>query len=82
MDEHKTPRGTTVYHGTERTRRLARAALPSDDGGFEISGYKAERAGKWFAPWGPLIPAGGRLLLAIAERLAADRGACTCILRY
>ncbi|HTZ68080.1 MAG TPA: hypothetical protein VMB83_11555, partial [Roseiarcus sp.] len=62
------------YHGTERTRRLARAALPSEDGGFEISGYKAERAGAWFAPWGPLIPAGGRLLLAIAERLAADRG--------
>jgi hypothetical protein len=74
VDEHKTPRGTTVYHGTERTRRLARAVLPSDDGGFEISGYKAERAGAWFAPWGPLIPAGGRLLLAIAERLAADRG--------
>ena len=74
VDEHKTPRGTTVYHGTERTRRRARAALPSDDGGFEISGYKAERAGEWFAPWGPLIPAGGRLLLAIAERLAADRG--------
>jgi len=45
VDEHKTPRGTTVYHGTESTRRLARAALPSDDGGFEISGYKAERAG-------------------------------------
>jgi hypothetical protein len=74
VDEHKTPRGTTVYHGTERTRRLARAALPSEDGGFAISGYKAERAGAWFAPWGPLIPAGGRLLLAIAERLAADRG--------
>jgi hypothetical protein len=74
VDEHKTPRGTTVYHGTESTRRLARATLPSDDGGFEISSYKAERAGVWFAPWGPLIPAGGRLLLAIAERLAADRG--------
>jgi hypothetical protein len=74
VDEHTTPRGTTVYHGTESTRRLARAALPSDDGGFEISGYKAERAGDWFAPWGPLIPAGGRLLLAIAERLAADPG--------
>ena len=73
VDEHKTPRGTTVYHGRESSRRLARAALPSDDGGFEISGYKAERAGTWFAPWGPLIPAGGRLLLAIAERLAADR---------
>ena len=74
VDEHKSPRGTTVYHGTDRTRRLAHAVLPSEDGGFEISGYKAERAGAWFAPWGPLIPAGGRLLLAIAERLAADRG--------
>jgi hypothetical protein len=38
---------------------------PAHDG-FAISGYKAERAGAWFAPWGPLIPAGGRLLLAIA----------------
>ena len=74
VDEHKSPRGTTVYHGTDRTRRLARAVLPSNDGGFEISGYKAERAGAWFAPWGPLIPAGGRLMLAIAECLAADRG--------
>ena len=74
VDEHKSPRGTTVYHGMDRTRRLARAVLPSEDGGFEISGYKAERAGAWFAPWGPLIPAGGRLLLAMAERLAADRG--------
>jgi hypothetical protein len=56
VDEHKTPRGTTVYYGTESRRRLARAALPSDDGGFEISGYKAERAGAWFAPWGAAHP--------------------------
>jgi hypothetical protein len=34
-----------------------------------------ERPGQYFAgPIGTLIPAGGRLLLAIAERLAADRG--------
>ncbi len=53
---------------------LARRVIRPADGGEEISGFKAERPGKWFAPWGPLIPAGGRLLLAIAERLAADRG--------
>jgi hypothetical protein len=74
VDEHKDAHGTTVYHGEESSRREARAALPSDDGGYEISGYKVERAGDWFEPWGPLIPAGGRLLLAIAERLASDRG--------
>ena len=74
VDEHKTPRGTTVYYGMESARKIARAALPSEDGGSEISGYKAEQAGAWFAPWGSLIPAGGRLLLAIAERLASDRG--------
>jgi hypothetical protein len=74
VDEHKTPRGTTVYYGMESARKIARAALPSENGGSEISGYKAEQAGAWFAPWGSLIPAGGRLLLAIAERLASDRG--------
>ena len=74
VDEHKDPTGTTVYYSDKDARRIARAAVPSGDGGHEISGYKVERAGKWFSPWGPLIPAGGRLLLAIAERLAADRG--------
>ena len=74
VDEHKDATGTTVYYSDKDARRVARAAVPSGDGGHEISGYKVERAGKWFAPWGPLIPAGGRLLLAIAERLAADRG--------
>jgi hypothetical protein len=73
VDEHETPRGTTVFYGARSARKIARAALPSEDGGSEI-GYKAEEAGAWFAPWGSLIPAGGRLLLAIAERLASDRG--------
>jgi hypothetical protein len=82
VDEHKTPRGTTVYYGMESARKIARAALPSEDGGSEISGYKAEKAGAWFAPWGPLIRAGGRLLLAIAERLASDRGLGLCLLRH
>jgi hypothetical protein len=44
------------------------------DGITEISDYKVETAGKFFAPFGTLIPAAGRLFLAIAERLAADRG--------
>ena len=36
---------------------------------------KLERPGKYaFAPLGALIPAGGRLLTAIAEKLATDRG--------
>jgi len=33
-----------------------------------------ETPGNYFSPWGALIPAGGRLLLAIAERLGRDRG--------
>jgi hypothetical protein len=74
VDEHKDPTGTIVYYSDKDARRVARAAVPSGDGGHEISGYKVERAGRWFSPWGPLIPAGGRLLLTIAERLAADRG--------
>jgi hypothetical protein len=43
------------------------------DGQNIISDYKAEEPGKFFAPFGLLIPAGGRLLLAIGERLATDR---------
>ena len=74
VDEHKDPRPTSVWHGTSLTRKVARKKVIADDGGLEISGYKVERPGKWFAPWGPLIPAGGSLLLAIAERLCRDRG--------
>jgi hypothetical protein len=57
-------------------RKTARSSKLAEDGRNEISGYKVEKPGKWFAPWGPLIPAGGRLLLAIAEKLALDRGIC------
>jgi hypothetical protein len=40
-----------------------------------VLSHVVERPGPYFAgPIGALIPAGGRLLLAIAERLAADRG--------
>ena len=74
VDERQKETGTTVYYGTAKTRKTARKVQASDDGGDEISGYKVEKPGKWFAPWGVLIPAGGRLLLAMAERLAADRG--------
>ena len=73
VDEHKTPQGTTVYHGTERRRR-ARAALPSDNGGFEISGYKAERPGRMVCAMGAAHSGRRPAVVAIAERLAADRG--------
>jgi hypothetical protein len=74
VDEHKDETPTTVYHGTNRRRKVARQRIAAEDGGEAISGFKAERPGKWFAPWGALIPAGGRLLLMIAERLIRDRG--------
>jgi hypothetical protein len=37
-------------------------------------GFKVERPGKYFAPFGGLIPAAGRLLLAITETLAQRAG--------
>ncbi len=74
VEELKKITGTMVYHGSDVTRKVAHAPVLAEDGGIGISGYKVERPGKWFAPWGPLIPAGGRLLLAIAERLASDQG--------
>ena len=74
IDERKKKQGTWVYYGFNRMRKTARSPKLAEDGRNEISGYKVEKPGKWFAPWGPLIPAGGRLLLAIAEKLALDRG--------
>jgi hypothetical protein len=65
---------TTVYHGGLSTKVTARKHHVGMDGTTEISDYKVETAGKFFAPFGTLIPAAGRLFLAIAERLAADRG--------
>jgi hypothetical protein len=76
IDERKKKQGTWVYYGFNRMRKTARSSKLAEDGRNEISGYKVEKPGKWFAPWGPLIPAGGRLLLAIAEKLALDRGIC------
>jgi DNA polymerase III epsilon subunit-like protein len=74
IDERKKKQGTWVYYGSNKMRKTARAKKVADDGREAVSGYKVEKPGKWFAPWGPLIPAGGRLLLAIAEQLGLDRG--------
>ena len=74
VDEHKDETPTTIYHGTNQRRKVARQRIAAEDGGEAISGFKVERPGKWFAPWGALIPAGGRLLLMIAERLIRDHG--------
>jgi hypothetical protein len=65
-------------HGciTERARKPTVSETCTGDD----YGLKVERPGKWFAPWGALIPAGGQLTLAIAEWLATeaglDRGFC------
>jgi hypothetical protein len=67
-----TPHGCTI--------QKSRKASVSETCDSEDFGLKVERPGKWYAPWGALIPAGGQLLLAIAERLAndakLDRGFC------
>ena len=73
IDEKEKPTDMLVYAPSRTIRMRAKKVIKSADGGTEISGFKVERPGKWFAPWGSLIPAGGRLFLAIAERLAADR---------
>jgi hypothetical protein len=70
VDEHKAEVPCMVYHGGEATRRVARKKSDSD----ESKGFKSERPGKYFAPFGGLIPAAGRLLLAIAEVLLRERG--------
>jgi len=74
VDEKEQRTDMIVYAPGRTIPMRARKVIKSADGDTEISGFKVERPGKWFAPWGPLIPAGGRLFLAIAERLAADRG--------
>jgi hypothetical protein len=52
----------------------ARQRKRGDDGKQEASAIKVEKPGAWFAPWGPLITAGGRFLIAIAETLARFEG--------
>ena len=61
-----------VYHGGEESRRVARKTALTPDN-FS-PGFKVEKPGKYFAPFGGLIPAAGRLMLAIAETLFQERG--------
>jgi hypothetical protein len=69
VDDHLKEVPTTVYYGGESAKVKARRHSIGEDGGVEISDYKAEKPGKYFAPFGDLIPAAGRLLLAIGEQL-------------
>ena len=74
VDERLKDVPVTVYHGGAATRRRARKREIGVDGETFISGFKVEEPGRWFAPFGGLIPAGGRLLLAISETLAGAKG--------
>jgi hypothetical protein len=74
IEEKDKEEDVTVYTPGREYPRTARKVVKAEDGEDSMSGFKVERPGRWFAPWGPLIPAAGRLLLAIAEKLAADRG--------
>lgn len=62
-----------IYHGGNETHRAAKKKKVTEDGDFE-AGFKVERPGGYFGPFGPLIPAGGRLFLGLAERLFRDKG--------
>jgi len=73
VDERAAEVPCMIYHGGEETRRAAKRKRVTEEDDLEV-GFKVERPGKYFAPFGPLIPAGGRLLLGIAERLFRDRG--------
>ena len=61
IEEREERRAATVYAGEGNAKR--------------VWVHKIEKPGKYFAgPIGALIPAAGRLLLAMAEKLAVDRG--------
>jgi hypothetical protein len=76
VDERATKVPCMVYHGGKATRRVARKSiLTLSKGDAEFApGFKVEKPGEFFAPYGGLIPAAGRLLLAIAEVLFRERG--------
>ena len=74
VDERKDDVPMIVYHGGAQTRRRARKRDIGDNGEKFTAGFKVEKAGSWFAPFGGLIPAAGRLLLAISETLARSKG--------
>jgi hypothetical protein len=72
VDERETTAEFTTYYGDQSHQSVARAKTRDKTGKNVVSSIKVERPGHWFAPWGPLITAGGRLLIAIAECLARD----------
>ena len=74
VDESNAQVQVDVYYGDKKYTKEARETIVGYDGTRKISGFKAEKPGKWFSPWGPLITAGGRLLIAIAETLAKENG--------
>jgi hypothetical protein len=69
VDDHKAEVPTMVYHGGKETKVKARLHYIGEDGQNVISDFKAEEAGKYFAPFGLLIPAGGRF--AACDRRAS-----------
>jgi DNA polymerase elongation subunit (family B) len=73
-DERSKPTKVSILHGTEEKTIIARQRARTDDGSKETSSIKVEKPGSWFAPWGPLITAGGRMLIAMAETLARHEG--------
>jgi hypothetical protein len=72
VDERSTKVPCMVYHGGEVSQRAAKKPVITEDAEFK-SGFKVETPGKYFAPFGGLIPAAGRLLLAVAETLFHQR---------
>jgi len=61
-----------VEYGKNRQQQIS---VFSGDYKFEQSTFTVERPGKWqFAPAAALITAGGRLMLAILERMIEDQG--------
>jgi hypothetical protein len=73
IDERAAEVSCMIYHGGDEHRRVAKKKRITEDDDFE-EGFKVERPGGYFSPYGPLIPAGGRLFLGLAERLFTDRG--------
>ena len=67
--------GVLVEINTERRAKPRGATIYDADGGHRKSVQKIEKPGTYFAgPIGTFIPAAGRLLLAIAEAKAVEKG--------
>jgi hypothetical protein len=74
-DERKQSTPMVLYCGAEKHEIPARRRTrDSETGERETSGFKVEKPGAWFSPDGPLITAGGLLLLTLAQCLAAREG--------